>query len=107
MDQKEYFLFLQVYLSKMILLQFLGRIVELRGFSFSSSDFGILGDFSDFEYFDLNFLVIFGDSDLEVEDEFPGVFIFFSSKLFLKISICSMLFPTSSISIGIGSKIIV
>ncbi len=78
-----------------------------EGFSFSSSDFGVLGDFSDFEYFDLNFLVIFGDSDLEVEGEFLGIFITFSSKLFLKISICSILFSTSSISIGIGSKIIV
>src|SRR6266542_5979028 len=76
-------------------------------FSFSSSDFDVLGDFSDFEYFDLNFLIIFGDSDLEVEGEFPDVFIFFSSKLFLKISIYLILFPTLSISIDIGSKIIV
>ena len=84
-----------------------GNFLISEGFSFSSSDFGVLGDFSDFEYFDLNFLVIFGDSDLEVEGEFSDVFIFFSSKLFLKISIYLILFPTSSISIGIGSKIIV
>ena len=44
-----------------------------EGFSFSFSDFGILGDFGDFEYFVLNFLVIFGDSDLEVEGEFLGI----------------------------------
>jgi len=57
-----------------------GNSLISGGFSFSSSDFGILGDFGDFEYFDLNFLVIFEDFDLEVEGEFPGVFIFFSSK---------------------------
>ncbi len=84
-----------------------GNSLTSGGFSFSSSDFGVLGDFGDFEYFDLNFLVIFGDSDLEVEGEILSVFITFSSKLFLKISIYSILFPTSSISIGIGSKIIV
>ncbi len=76
-------------------------------FFFSSSDFSIFGDFGDFEYFNLNFLVIFGDSDLEIEGEIFGVFISFSSKLFLKINIYSILFSTSLISIGIGSKIIV
>jgi len=55
----------------------------------------------------LNFLVIFGDFDLEVKGKIFGIFIFFSSKLFLKISICSILSPTSSIFIDIGSKIIV
>ena len=77
------------------------------GFSFSSSDFGILGDFGDFEYFNLNFFVIFGDSDLKVEGEIFRIFISFSLKLFLKISIYSILFSTLSISIDIGSKIIV
>ncbi len=84
-----------------------GNSLISEDFSFSSSNFGILGDFGDFEYFDLNFLVIFRDSDLEVEGEFLGIFISFSSKLFLKISTYSILFSTSSISISIGSKIIV
>ncbi len=47
-------------------------------FSFSFSDFNILGDFDDFEYFGLNFLIIFKDSDLEVEGEIFGIFISFS-----------------------------
>ncbi len=78
-----------------------------ESFFFSSSDFGVLRDFSDFKYFNLNFLAIFEDSDFEVEGEILGVFITFSSKLFLKISICLILFPTLSIFISIGSKIIV
>jgi len=84
-----------------------GNFLISKGFFLSSSNFGVFGDHGDFEYFDLNFLVIFGDSDLIVEGEFFGVFISFSSKLFLKINICSILFPTLLIFIGIGSKIIV
>ena len=64
------------------------------GFSFSSSDFSVFRDFSDFEYFVLNFLIIFRNSDFKVEGEFLGIFIAFSLKLFLKINIYSILFPT-------------
>ncbi len=51
-------------------------------FSFSSSDFGILRNFSDFEYFNLNFLIIFEDSDLEVKGEIFGIYIFFFKIVF-------------------------
>ena len=83
-----------------------GNSLISEDFSFSFSDFGVFGDFSDFEYFDLNFLVIFENSDLEVEGEFPDIFIFFSSKLFLKISICSILFSTSSILLVQDQKLL-
>ncbi len=76
-------------------------------FFFSSSDFSIFEDFDNFKYFNLNFLVIFEDSDLKIEGKIFGIFISFFSKLFLKISIYLILFPILLISIGIGSKIIV
>src|SRR6266542_2462593 len=84
-----------------------GNSLISKDFSLSSSNFEVFGDRGDFEYFVLNFLVDFRDSVLGVEGEFFGIFISFSLKLFLKISICSILFPISSISISTGSKIIV
>ena len=59
-----------------------GNSLISGGFSFSSSVFGILGDFGDFEYFVLNLLGVFRDSDLEVEGEFFGVFISFLQNYF-------------------------
>jgi len=64
----------------------------------------VLKVLDNFKYFDLNFFVIFENFNLEVKNEFfRGFYIFF----FLKFSICSILFSTSSISIDIGLKIII